>query len=72
MVVKEGRHNMMCLKEIRKQKNISRYQLSKLSGVKESTLQSIENSKDPNPTYKVMCRIADALNISLDELRRKL
>lgn len=61
---------MLCLREIRTRKNITRYQLSKLSGVKESTLQSIENNKDPNPTFKTMCKIADALNVTLDELRR--
>lgn len=62
---------MLILKEVRELKGISRYKLSKLSGVKESTLQNIENSNDPNPTFKVMCKIADALDITLDELRRK-
>lgn len=61
----------MIIKEIRKLKGISRYKLSKLSGVRESTLQNIENSDDPNPTFKTMCKIADALEITLDQLRRK-
>ncbi|MCG7435546.1 helix-turn-helix domain-containing protein [Lysinibacillus fusiformis] len=56
------------IKENRESKGISRYRLSKLSGVNESTLQMIENSENPNPTFKVMCRIASALEISLDEL----
>jgi transcriptional regulator with XRE-family HTH domain len=30
----------------------------------------IENSDDPNPTFKVVCNIADALEVTLDELRR--
>lgn len=55
---------------IRESKGISRYRLSKITGIKESTLQNIENSDDPNPTFKVMCKIADALDITLDELRR--
>ena len=59
------------LKEIRESIGLSRYRLSKLSGVKESTLQMIENSENPNPTFKVMCKIADTLEVSLDELRRK-
>lgn len=50
---------------------ISRYELAKRSGLRDSTIQNIENSNDPNPTFKVMCKIADALEISLDELRRK-
>lgn len=61
---------MLMLKVIREKKGLSRYRLSKLTGVPESTLQMIENSDDPNPTFKVMCKIADALEISLDDLRR--
>lgn len=59
------------LKELRESVGVSRYQLSKISGVNVSTLQMIENSEDPNPTFKVMCKIADALGVTLDELRRK-
>jgi transcriptional regulator with XRE-family HTH domain len=62
---------MLRLEEIRKSKGFSRYKLSKLAGVKESTLQNIENSNNPNPTFTTMCKIADALGITLDELRRK-
>ncbi|MFJ8064864.1 helix-turn-helix domain-containing protein [Psychrobacillus sp. NPDC096426] len=58
------------LKAIRESKGISRYRLSRIAGVNESTIQMIENSDDPNPTFKVMCKIADALEVSLDELRR--
>lgn len=59
------------IKEKRESKGISRYRLSKLSGVNESTLQMIENSENPNPTFKVICKIADALEMSLDELREE-
>ncbi|MEC1177303.1 helix-turn-helix transcriptional regulator [Metasolibacillus meyeri] len=57
------------LQEVREAKGISRYQLSKLAGVNESTLQMIENSEDPNPTFKTMCKLADALGVKLDDLR---
>lgn len=60
----------MNLKEIRETRNITRYHLSKMAGIRESTLQNIENSSNPNPTFKTMCKIADALEITLDELRR--
>lgn len=60
---------MLNLKGIRASRDISRYKLSKMTGLRESTLQNIENSKDPNPTFKTICKIADALEISLDELR---
>ncbi|MGE7841413.1 helix-turn-helix domain-containing protein [Lysinibacillus sp. NPDC093712] len=57
------------LKEVRKSRGLSRYQFEKLSGVNDSTLQMIENNEKPNPTFKIMCKIADALEVSLDELR---
>lgn len=60
---------MLNLKRKREEKNLSRYQLAKKAGLRDSTLQNIENSDDPNPTFKTMCKIADALEISLDELR---
>jgi len=63
----------MCfrLKEIRESKVISRYRLSKLSGLNESTLQAIENSDNPNPTFQIMCKLADALGVNLDDFRQK-
>lgn len=57
------------LREVREGKGISRYQLSKLASVNESTLQMIENGENPNPTFKTMCKVADALKVKLDDLR---
>ncbi|MFD4491687.1 helix-turn-helix transcriptional regulator [Lysinibacillus fusiformis] len=57
------------LKEIREYRGLSRYRLAKISDVNDSTLQMIENSENPNPTFKIMCKIADALEVSLDDLR---
>lgn len=59
------------LKEIREFRGLSRYRLAKISGVNDSTLQMIENSDNPNPTFKIMCKIADALEVSLDDLRKE-
>lgn len=66
-----GVYEMFILKKIREEKGISRYYLSEMSGVGESTIQMIENSMNPNPTFRTMCKIADALEVSLDELRGK-
>lgn len=57
------------VRELREYRKLSRYRLAKLSGVNDSTLQMIENSENPNPTFKIMCKIADALEVSLDDLR---
>ncbi|MEK4024442.1 helix-turn-helix domain-containing protein [Sporosarcina sp. FSL W7-1283] len=55
---------------MRVSKGLSRYRLAKLTGLRESTLQNIEKSESPNPTFRVTCAIADALEMSLDELRK--
>lgn len=60
----------MNLKQLRKEKRLTRAKLANLAGLRPSTLQNIENSSDPNPTFKTMCKIADALEISLDDLRK--
>lgn len=58
------------VQELREYRNLSRYKLSQISGVNESTLQAIENNENPNPTFRTMCKIADALDVSLDDLRK--
>ena len=44
--------------------------LSKISGVPEGTLKEYKFKKT-DPSFKNACKIADALQISLDELREK-
>lgn len=61
---------MLNLKRIREEKGLSRYRLAKKTGLRESTIQNIENSNSPNPTFKTICKIADALEITLEELRQ--
>ena len=51
-------------------KSISRYQLSKLTGIPESTLASYKND-GANPSFINVCKIAEALDVSLDELRER-
>ena len=45
--------------------------LSKISGVPEGTLKEYKFKKT-DPSLKNACKIADALQISLDELREKI
>ncbi|MBM7698654.1 helix-turn-helix domain-containing protein [Kurthia huakuii] len=62
---------IFCVKEMREYRGITRYRLAQLSGLSNSTLQDIENNSNPNPTFRSMCKIADALEVSLDDLRRE-
>lgn len=56
------------IKELRKKHKISQEELARKAGVTYSTLIKIESGVNDNPTIKTMKKIADALDISLDEL----
>lgn len=57
------------LEKILKERGITVYHLSRISGVNDNTLRSYRNGVEPS--FKNVCRIADALNISLDDLRER-
>lgn len=54
--------------KILKEKGMSIYRLSKITGIPDNTLRNYR-SKHSDPSFTNACKIADALNISLDELR---
>lgn len=56
------------IKELRKKHKISQEKLAHKAGITYSTLIKIESGANDNPTIKTMKRIADALEVSLDEL----
>ncbi len=56
------------IKKIRKKKNISQDKLSKLADITHTTLAKIEAGINSNPTIKTLKKIADALNVTVDEL----
>ncbi|WP_306809350.1 helix-turn-helix domain-containing protein [Ligilactobacillus murinus] len=53
-------------KELMRQK-ISVYRLSKNTGISATTLQNYKNGIEPS--FKNMCKIANALDVSLDYFR---
>lgn len=55
------------LRHARARRGQSQQQLARLSGVPRSTLASIESGSS-NPTLMVMARLADALQLSMEEL----
>lgn len=55
------------LKKIRKVKNVTQNQLASLIGKTRLTIARYENG-EINPPLKIIKRIADALNVSLDAL----
>lgn len=59
----------LLVKQIREKKGITRYRLAKMTGISTATLQSMENAAEPNPTFRHLCAIADALGVTLNDLR---
>ena len=55
------------LKDIRKKNGYSLEQLSRLTGISSSHLNYIEKN-EKEPTISVMVRIAQVLNVKIDEL----
>ena len=53
-----------------KAKKISIYKLSKLTGLPWSTIANYKNGSEMS--FKNACKIADALEISLDQLRKEV
>ncbi|MHB8276989.1 MAG: helix-turn-helix domain-containing protein [Candidatus Humimicrobiaceae bacterium] len=56
------------IKKIRKKKGLSQDKLAKLADVTLTTLVKLESGANSNPTIKILIRLADALNVKLDDL----
>ena len=50
-------------------KNMSIYKLAKITGIRDSTLHNYKRGSEPS--FKNMCKIADALDVSLDYFRKE-
>ena len=56
------------IKNIRIKKNITIYRLSKLTGINRPYLTELENNKKFNPSLKTMYKIANALEVKIEDL----
>ena len=56
------------IKNIREKKNITIYRLSKMTGINRPYLTQLENNKKFNPSLKIMYKIANALEVKVDDL----
>lgn len=56
------------IKQIRENKNISAYQLSKITNISRSYLSEIENNKITNISLKTLFKISEALNVNIKDL----
>ena len=60
--------NIESFKRIKKEKGINNYEIHKRSGVLESTLSEFERGKHTDLRISTLIKIADALDVTLNEL----
>jgi transcriptional regulator with XRE-family HTH domain len=56
------------IKKLRKRKKLSQDQLARIADIPYNTLIKIESGRSDNPTFENLSKLADALDVSLDEL----
>jgi len=56
------------VKEYRKQKGLTQQKLAEKTGLSFNTITKIEQGIGDSPTLKTLVKLADALEVSLDEL----
>lgn len=56
------------IKNIRKNKNLSLYKLSQLTGISRTYLRDLENNKKFNPSISTLEKISSALDVNVKKL----
>ena len=56
------------IKKIRQEKGISQDRLSKLADLSLNTVVTVESGANPNPTIETLTKIANALDVKVDDL----
>lgn len=59
------------IKEMREERGMTQCQLAEKSGVSRMTISALENGGERVTTTKTLVKIADALNVTIDELFSK-
>lgn len=56
------------IKEVREEHGMSQTQLAEISGVSRATIWALETGKEKVTTTKTLNKLANALNVTVDEL----
>ena len=59
------------IEKLLKDKNMTTYRLAKLSGINKATLAHIKSGKVKKSLFETVCKIADALDVDINEFREK-
>lgn len=57
--------------ELRKERSLSCSELARRCGRPVSSIHNIETGVNQNPGFEIICDIADALGVSVDELKQE-
>ncbi len=60
--------NTRRMKEVKQEKHLTNYQISKRSGIHPSVVANIINGKVDNPKVETVKKLADAMRISVSEI----
>lgn len=53
-------------------RNLNQNQLANKAGVNNTVISALKNGKINKPSFELACKLADALEVSLDELREEI
>ncbi|GEK88916.1 Helix-turn-helix [Alkalibacterium putridalgicola] len=56
--------------KLMKEKEWNQNQLAKKAGVNNTVISALKNGKIKKPSFDLACKLADALEVSLDDLRK--
>ena len=59
------------IEKLLKEKNLNQEQLAKSMNVSSGTVSDFKKGRIKKPSFELMCKIADALEVSLDVFREK-
>ena len=59
------------IEKLLKEKNLNQEQLAKRMNVSSATVSDFKKGRIKKPSFELMCKIADALEVSLDVFREK-
>ncbi|XHB95555.1 helix-turn-helix transcriptional regulator [Lactococcus garvieae] len=57
------------IERLLKKKNMTTYRLAQLSGISKSTLAHIKSGKVKKPLFETVCKIAEALEVDINEFK---
>lgn len=59
------------IEQIMKEKKLNQEQLAKRMKVHSGVVSDLKNGRIKKPSFELMCKFADALNVSLDDFRER-